>query len=101
MKKKGFTLTEILGVIVILGLLMLIITPAVLNKISSHEQEVTAAQRKMLKEAVNLYLKDHHMNSGCVEIDTLKNEGYLNDDYKGVTSGTKQITRINGNGEQC
>ena len=36
-KKKGFTLTEILGVLVILGLLLLLIVPTVLNKVRVSE----------------------------------------------------------------
>ena len=33
--KKGFTLAEILGVIVIIGLLLILIVPTVLNRIST------------------------------------------------------------------
>ena len=101
MNKKGFTLTEILGVVVILGLLMLVITPAVLNRVSSHEEEVSGVQKEMLKEAVGLYLKDHNLSSGCISIETLKNNGYLNDDYKGVTSAVKNITAVDQNGNSC
>lgn len=103
MNKKGFTLTEILGVVVILGLLMLLVTPAVLNSISSNEQSVTNSQKQMLKEAVSLYRENHKRESlpQCVSIQTLKNEGYLNTDFEGVTSDTKNITGVNDSGEAC
>ena len=41
--KKGFTLAEILGVIVIVGILLVLIVPAVINRITESEDEVKGA----------------------------------------------------------
>ena len=101
MNKKGFTLTELLGIIVILGLIMLIVTPAILNRLSSKKEEINEIQTQMLKDAANMYFENNPDNNGCVSIDTLKNEGYLNKDYKEVTNETNNIQGINKSGDSC
>lgn len=88
---KGFTLIEILGVVVILGLLMLIVAPTVLNSISSHEVEVTSAQKQMLEDASDLYLESH--NSECIKIQDLIDGGYLNEGFKDVSD--KELEKKN------
>ena len=45
--KKGFTLAELLAVIVILGLLALIAVPVVLNKIKSTKEDLYNNQIEM------------------------------------------------------
>ena len=53
---KGFTLAELLGVIVVIGLLLLLIIPAIINGVSSREDEVEAAQNEIIFEATAEYL---------------------------------------------
>ena len=84
MNKKGFTLIEILGVIVIIGLLLLIVAPNLLNRINPKEEEISNLQEEMIKEAAILYLDATHDSTNCIEIQTLVDHGYLNDDIKGV-----------------
>ena len=87
MNKKGFTLVEILGVIVIIGLLLLIVAPNLLNRINPKEAEITEIQKKMIEEAAGLYADAHsECSSGCtIGIGALKDEGYLNSDFKKAT----------------
>ena len=40
MKEKGFTLAEILGVIVIIGLILLLVGPAIVNRIRASREKV-------------------------------------------------------------
>ena len=56
MNKNGFTLIEVLAVVVILSLLMLIITPNLLNSIKNREGQITEAQQEMIIESAKLYL---------------------------------------------
>ena len=101
MNKKAFTLTEILGVVAILGLIMLIITPGIINRINAKKQSVSATQKAMLKEAVDMYVKDHSSDSSnCIAITELQKYGYLNDNYKDVANNT-DITGTDKNGEAC
>ena len=96
MKKNGFTLTEILGVIVILGLLFLIVAPPVINQVSSHKTEVTSLQKQMIEEAAGLYLDSHSESfPACIEISTLKEAGYLNDSIKGAADDNLLSKKVN------
>ena len=85
MNKKGFTLVEILGVVVILGLLFLVIAPPVINRVKTHETEVTDLQKQMVKEAADLYL-DSHPNTTCISVQTLIDSGFLNENVDNATN---------------
>lgn len=54
--KKGFTLAELLAVIVILGLLALIAVPVVLNKIKSTKEDLYNNQIEMIKSGAISYV---------------------------------------------
>ena len=96
---KGFTLMELLGVLVILSLLMIILVPNVLEQINNKKGEVSEAQTETILAATELYI-DENPNvfypgyKGCISFDTLQDNGKLSkalinevmDDfnYKGV-----------------
>ena len=82
--KKGFTLVELIGVIIILALIMLLAVPPILNSIRSTRNELSDASKKIIYTAANLYvsenLNDFPKNEGntfCVSIDTLSKKEYL------------------------
>ena len=52
--KKGFTLVELLGVIVILGIIGLIVTPLVLGTINDSEENVNEMQVETIKRAAKI-----------------------------------------------
>ena len=56
MKKKGFTLVELLAVIIILSIIALIAVPRVIEQIESTRQESFRASVRSVFEAVNNYL---------------------------------------------
>ena len=87
MNKKGFTLIEILGVVVVLGLLLLVVAPPLINRINTHETEVTDVQKQMVEEASDLYLDSITWSGSsiCVSINTLKDKGFLNTNFKQAT----------------
>ena len=47
MKNKGFTLIEVLGVIVILSLLLILIVPGIINRLSSKQEQTIETQTKL------------------------------------------------------
>ena len=59
MEKKGFTLAEILGVVVIIGLLLLLIVPTVINRLNSSKDDVATASEDIIYNAADQYIKEH------------------------------------------
>lgn len=56
--KKGFTLIELLAVIALLATLMVFVVPNVLKTLSNSKTSLSSIQKKQLKEAVELYIRD-------------------------------------------
>ena len=56
MKNKGFTLMELLGVIVILSLLMIIVLPNIVNSVRNSSSKTDDATLKLIYDAANLYV---------------------------------------------
>ncbi len=85
MKKNGFTLTEILAVVIILSLLLLIIAPNLLNSIQNRKPQVTEAQKQMIEDAANIYIENNNPASSCITFQELQDNNYLNKDFENVT----------------
>ena len=96
MKNKGFTLVELLAVIVILAIVLIIAVPGVLSIINKTKDNAFDRQLDMIKEASRLYItsdsdvtwvgQDTKMTT--VTLDTLKAKGYL--DQKIMNPKTKK-----------
>ena len=56
MKKNGFTLAELLGVIVILAAVALVAFPPIINQIKKSRGELDDALNKLIYSASNQYL---------------------------------------------
>lgn len=57
-RAAGFTLMELLIVIVILGLLMSLVAPQMFSKVGSTKKKTAAAQMQMLQTSIDTYLLD-------------------------------------------
>lgn len=82
MKNKGFTLIEMLGVVIVLSLLSIFIIPGVVNLLSSKKDDVIDVNGKLIYNAAKLYISDNNSDSTCISIDTLVDEGYLESPVK-------------------
>lgn len=60
--KKGFTLVELLGVIVLLGLLTIIAAPPILNQIKKTKEKLSSATETLLSSAAEEYVEEHLTN---------------------------------------
>ena len=98
MNKKGFTLIELIGVILILALLAIIIFPSILSSINSNETSLNNDNKKLIeanaKEYVgdnqDLFLKDTS-KTYCIKLSTLYNAGYTTN-VKGLKDGDAALT---------
>ena len=94
MNKKGFTLTEKLGVIVIISLLLILVIPGIINRISSSGDEAVEAENQIIYDAADQYIREHPEDyppgkSGryCITIQSLIDDGKLAAPVKDVTTG--------------
>lgn len=84
MKQKGFTLVELIGVVIILCLLCVLAIPPILNSINSTKNELSDTMKEILVNASELYVNDNTKkfperdgNVYCVEIQKLIDQEYL------------------------
>ena len=81
---RAFTLVEMLAVIVILGLLMVISFPKVLEMVERQKKQISDSQLDLVYTAAKSYLFDHSNqfparegNNYCIRLQTLDDENYL------------------------
>lgn len=95
MNKKGFTLVELVAVVVILSLIALIALPVLLNSIRDNKNNISEATTKIIYTATDLYL-DTYMttypkingNTYCVSLSTLVDSGDLAPNLYDVNTNT-------------
>ena len=77
MKKNGFTLVELLAVIVILGIVISIGALAVTRIINNTDKDNTITDGQKLLDAALLYYNEEGLNSAiCISASELKTKGY-------------------------
>ena len=83
-RKNAFTLVEMLAVIVVLGLIMIVAFPRILEMVTRQEDEVDKAKEKMIASAVESYLNANKNSyparegkSYCINLFEIDNKGYL------------------------
>lgn len=86
LNKKGFTLVELLSVIVILSVIVLIATNAVVPMADSAKKQVLAMEANTLvKAAQTLYVQDGASGSKCYSYEELINSGLIEKDDDAYT----------------
>lgn len=98
--RKGFTLVELLAVIIILGIILLIIVPNVAGILNRSQERLNEEQIREIESAAkqwglrNLNIKNNKPYKGdnvisYVTIDTLQKEGFLeNKDVRDLTDNS-------------
>ena len=82
MKTRAFTLIELLGVIVLLGILSIVIIPKVGDSITNTKETAYVSQEEIIKKAANDFIIDNmQLLEGTdvvtIKLGTLKQKGYL------------------------
>ena len=96
MKKNGFTLMELLGVIVILGLICLVAFPPILDTVRKNKNNISEATYQIIYSAASIYINNHESDFGlvedneyCIKIQTLIDEDNLSGDLKDPDTNLK------------
>ena len=87
--KKGFTIVEMLGVVVIITIITLMIIPNILNNINNKRKDISSAAKEMIYDAADMYIKENSSTYPieesaiyCIKIETLVNNGKLSKPVK-------------------
>lgn len=89
MKKNGFTLAELLGVIVILSLIAVITVPAVTDSLQNYKEKLCNSQLDEIVAAARAWASDNILIlptedgiSYTVTLETLSNGGYIDSEIE-------------------
>lgn len=95
--KKGFTLIEMMGVIIILSILSLITVPVIENSLRQGREKLSDIQKGQLIKALENYyaenldllneISDSEDDPTCISSEFLKTNGYLPTDLKDPKTG--------------
>lgn len=96
MKKNGFTLVELLGVIIVIAALSVIVFPLVMNQFKKNKNEISAVTKAMIEEAAITYMDENpntyekvNGNTYCISLSQLVNSGNLSKPLTDTTTGTE------------
>ncbi|OZU89725.1 hypothetical protein CIL03_00870 [Virgibacillus indicus] len=107
-KEKGFTLVELLAVIVILGIILAIAVPSIGNVISSSKGDADKANKELMENAARLaHISDGTPDVSEYTLDTLVSDGFLeelpidpntDEEYTGKVTVAKKSNETENNG---
>jgi len=105
--KKGFTLVELLGVIIILSVITLLVVPPLLDSINDNKDTISEANKKIVYSAADLYISNnassfpkYEGSTYCIPLSLLVQNGLLDDkiyqEEKNIDSTTTIKITTNG-----
>ena len=96
--KKGFTLIEILAVVVVISLIFILALPKINNTLKNKKSDIDNTTNNIIITASKLYISDHvneflkfDGNVYCLPLTTLTKDGYLESPVRNITDD-KDIT---------
>lgn len=96
MKKRGFTLVELLAVLVLIAAISLIVFPSIINYINSTKGDINETTKQLIITSANQYLSDKYQQklntSVCFNLQTL-----IDNEYLEKTTITNQASKLDPN----
>lgn len=77
MNKKGFTLTELMGVLILLSIVIIIGTSSILKARDKANESLDKNTKILISSSAKRYFSEKDPNGTCVNIETLVDEDYL------------------------
>ncbi|MFV0275116.1 MAG: type II secretion system protein [Bacilli bacterium] len=83
MNKKGFTLVELLVTLTIIGILIVIIRPIIVNVIKKTNEDTYINQKKLIESSAIMYVEENKKtieftnDIGTITLQQLSNRGYI------------------------
>lgn len=101
MKSRGYTLIELLGVMIILALLIMLVVPFAINSIESSQNKKDDYTKELILNAADLYMKNNlnefdkvEGNVYCIDLDILVSTDYLNGPLYLSKNNDEDITNL-------
>ena len=99
--KKGFSLVELLAVIVLIGVLFGIAVPSYSKYIEKTKEAKCETEKKAVLDATKTYITNsiykNHVIDGEKTVQSLIDENYLSNDYSKYKDEVVEITKDNSN----
>ena len=88
--KKGFTLVELMAVIIIISLIAILTFPNIINQIKKTKKATTNNINDIVISAAKRYVADNpndfEDDGYCLSVDTLVDNDYIKEDIAGINS---------------
>lgn len=79
MKKNAFTIVELLGIVTVIGIILLMVTPSLTSTLKRSEEKKCNDYKKTIYMAAENYFYENE-NQTSVTVDVLENQGYIKED---------------------
>ena len=94
--KRGFTLVEMIAVILLMALISITVLPSILNQVNNKKEEISEASEKIIFSAASNYLNNKTItypklsgNTYCITLKELVQNGELSSPIKDIKSGNE------------
>ena len=98
MNNKGFTLTELLAIVVIIVLISIVAVPSMTKQIKKEEEQMQSILNNKIENAAKLYAVKYHSsdlikgNPISISLDDLEKDGLIN--LQNKCSGARETYKI-------
>ncbi len=101
LNNKGFTLVEVLAVLVILVVIMTIAIPNISSSLERSKSKQNAAKKEMLESYAELYISDNGILDATIKLSDLVDYGYASNDDLVDADGDRIIGCIKCENSNC